>query len=135
MTIKAQFDGSCGPTNPGGKMGFGVIIHDNYEEVYKWSGSSPEHEGNSNNVAEYIALENTLDFLIENGYAGEKVEIRGDSMLVVMQMNKRWKIKQGRYKETALRCLEKLSHFDNLKIIWVGRNDNSIADELSKGIG
>lgn len=130
--IKAYIDGACEPINPCGNMGFGVYIEEDGKEIYSWSGFVPANNENSNNVAEYIALENCLDYLLENGLQDELININTDSMLVCQQMNKRWKIKSGRYYPYAISCFEKVRHFNNLLIKWIPREQNTIADELSK---
>lgn len=130
--INAYIDGACEPINPCGNMGFGVYIEEDGKEIYSWSGFVPASNDNSNNVAEYIALQNCLDYLLENGLQEEKINIHTDSMLVCQQMSRRWKIKAGRYLPYALSCFEKVRYFNNLLIKWIPREQNTIADELSK---
>lgn len=129
------FDGACEPRNPGGNMGYGVVVVIDGEVSFKYSGYSPANHANSNNVAEYKAFEFLLDHLIQEKLLEEDIEINGDSMLVVMQMNGEWKMKGGRYMKHAISCKQKLSlhfHSTQLRIKWVGRNNNALADDLSK---
>lgn len=130
--VIAYIDGSCGPFNPGGSMGFGVYVLEDHKNVYSWAGSLESHPSNSNNVAEYIALENCLDYLFENGYAKDDITINTDSLLVKKQMNSEWKMISGRYHSCAKRCFKKVPEFTDLKIRWIPRDQNTIADTLSK---
>jgi ribonuclease HI len=150
--LVCYFDGCCEPHNPGGNMGIGACIRQNELSLFTHAHFIPAHFDNSNNVAEYLAFESLLDWLLEQSkeelyqelkadsllkYNSEKpmVEIFGDSMLVVAQMCKQWKIKNGRYVYFAERCSLKLSmarEFYDIKIGWVRRTENKYADELSK---
>jgi ribonuclease HI len=116
-------------------MGMGSWAAIEGKEVFTYSNYEPEGRNNSNNVAEYKALEALLDWCLTLNEKEYWFHIHGDSKLVVQQMNKRWKIKAGLYVETALRCKEKyrlLGKRNQLRIDWIGREYNSRADELSK---
>lgn len=130
--ITAFFDGACAPINPKGHIGFGCLVKEDNKVVYEYGGYLEANENNSNNVAEYLALENVLDFLLENGMQDEKITVYGDSKLAVMQMNKRWRIKGGRYFETAISCKEKTNNFSKIIFKWIPREENTDCDNLSK---
>lgn len=137
MEIKAYFDGSCGPINPGGEMGIGVIIFEDDKEVYRCSDKVPEAPENTNNVAEYLAFIKILEFFSLKSYEFTDITIYGDSNLVVQQMNNAWKIREGHYKEHALQAkklLQILKVDNNIKIEWIPREQNTLCDDLSKGI-
>jgi ribonuclease HI len=130
--IKAYFDGACAPFNPGGHMGIGayVLYHDG-TRIFEYSGYELNSPTNSNNVAEYMAIENCMDFIIDNGFSDEDVTFFGDSKLVIMQMSGKWMIHGGRYAETAERCLDKVYLITNAKFKWIPRDHNENADYLS----
>jgi ribonuclease HI len=71
----------------------------------------------TNNEAEYDALlaglEDLLSRIEEAGRKPEefKLEVRGDSALVINQLQGRWKAKEPRMKERRDRCLELLGRF------------------------
>lgn len=131
--IKCYFDGCCEPKNPYGNMGIGSIIIKDNIEVWSHSNFIPQSQNNSNNVAEYLALEQILIWLKENEVPENTIFIFGDSQLVVNQMNGNWRIKQGLYKPHALRCKELISKLDKVLVIrWIGREGNQVADDLSK---
>jgi ribonuclease HI len=71
--------------------------------------------------------------------SGDKIEIFGDSMLVVNQMNGSWQIKQGAYREYALKAkplLSELKRNNHVSITWIPREQNEKADYQSmKAIG
>jgi ribonuclease HI len=130
--ITCYFDGACEPTNPGGNMGLGAIILMGDEILFEYSEYIKAHPKNSNNVAEYMALNRALDWLIENDITKGIITVHGDSNLAIQQMNGAWRIKAGRYTPYAYSAREKKAKFSNIMFKWIPREDNSIADELSK---
>ena len=131
--ITAYFDGACEPKNPGGNMGLGVHI-DTGNEIIEYSNFFPKDPTNSNNVAEYLAFEFIIDFLIAEELTQHPIRIYGDSQLVVRQMNREWRIINGQYKVIANRVWEKIqsNNFLALTIRWIPREENEKADKLSK---
>lgn len=144
--ITAFFDGVCEPINPGGVMGFGLAIYRKRDRIWQHSGTMrpeefvalPEYKPGtitpmtSNNVAEYMAFNAILEWLIENNAAREQVMIFGDSRLVIRQCFGTWKINQGFYVRYAMRAQELLKAFRNVRGFWIPRDENAIADDLSK---
>jgi ribonuclease HI len=131
--ITLNFDGACGPYNPGGHMGCGVIIKDKDNKVLHTIQQqySPEQFNNetSNNLAEYIALILGLQWCIDNNYT--QVNVIGDSQLVINQMTNKFKIKSGVYVEKAYQAKEMITKFSNINFTHVKREFNTEADELS----
>lgn len=132
MLIQCYFDGSCEPYNPGGRMGYGYVILKDNKIFEKWSGKTRENVDNSNNVAEYLALYNLLLRLIDLKLNDDVIFIKGDSSLVINQMTCKWKVKSGRYLKTARSCGLLLPKFKLLHFCWVPRQENEIADKLSR---
>lgn len=143
MNIRALFDGCCEPTNPGGNMGMGAIAILGDYPIFQHSDFAPAAKENSNNVAEYKAFHALIDFLL--GWLGtfdgaSRIDIRGDSKMVVCQVNGDWKIKQGRYVEYAKDArvkweklrLECAQRDILLSLKWIPRAQNGEADALSK---
>lgn len=130
--ISCNFDGSCEPMNPGGRMGIGAIVRRGETILLEHSDTMSEHPNNTNNVAEYLALIKILDFLIESNYTENRISIKGDSMLVVNQMKGLWRMKQGAYLSFAKEAKAKFAKFKSISINWVPREENEIADRLSK---
>jgi ribonuclease HI len=134
--IVAYFDGACEPRNPGGNMGIGATIRQAGKELFRHSSFAKAAITNSNNVAEYMAFEAILDFMILNKWTGQVVAIYGDSKLVINQMFGTWRIKDGFYVPFAKRCIPKLQQLSAAKNkitgVWINRDRNGYADELSK---
>jgi ribonuclease HI len=127
----AYFDGSTEPVNPGGSMGCGVAIRCGDEWVEKIAEVYPAHPSNTNNVAEYLALNKLLDWFINNELTDAELIVRGDSQLVINQMFGSWRIKKGAYVEAAQQARKKLRKFTKVRGEWIRRERNELADSLS----
>lgn len=132
--IDVYFDGACGPINPGGITSCGVVIKIDGEIVEKMSHRfyPPDGMTTTNNVAEYAALKSAFDYLIHNELYANGIIVHGDSNLVIQQMSGKWGIKSGDYKPIAIECLTMLWRFANIQFKWIPREENTLADELSK---
>lgn len=131
--IVAYFDGACEPRNPGGAMGIGALLKVNGKTVWATSLYYEPSQSNTNNCAEYIAMGLALRYLVDNGYSNNEVAICGDSQLVIKQMTGEYGMKEGLYIKYARRCQELIKQFSKKpSFIWIKREQNSEADELSK---
>lgn len=134
--LTLMFDGSCGPTNPDGNVGVGYAIFNSDDgcvvaEGWGYRVYSDEWD-NSNNVAEWRALERGVDLLQKCGYTYDKLFVQGDSKLVINQVKGVWRIKEGRYYEVATRTMSE--HRDVLRgaeVSHVYREQNEYCDHLS----
>ena len=129
--ITINIDGSCEP-NPSGHAGYGAYITQANTCVKEITGSLDKSPSNSNNVAEYRALIEALNWLIDNGFNDVNIEIRSDSKLLVNQMNGKWGINSGLYFDLAIRSKLIVNEFPKLKFTWIPREQNNIADKLSR---
>src|SRR2546426_11967640 len=94
--IVVHIDGLCGPVNPGGTATFGYVIRDDSGSILaSKSGIVGKGPTMSNNVAEYAALCETLEFLLKEERENSPIEVRCDSTLVVNQMSGKWKLRKG----------------------------------------
>lgn len=129
---KCYFDGCCEPSNPDGMMGIGVYIQSvdkEFETGYKIEAK----KGNTNNIAEYLAFIKIME-LMKNKVNCD-IEIFGDSMMVVKQMNGEWNVNSGAYAKYALiasTMLIELKKNNKVTISWIKRDFNSKADEQSR---
>ncbi len=149
--IVGYFDGACEPKNPGGSIGIGAILFDapnafiknnliylgdGFTELFSYAGCFHKGERSfiqtSNNVAEYCACLMLTTYLNKNKLYDEHIILCGDSKLVVNQMNKEWGMNKGIYIPYVLDVLKSIELFVNLKFVWIPREYNDIADELSK---
>ena len=117
-------DGACSG-NPG-PMGIGIAIYDGEKLIKKIS--KPIGKG-TNNIAEYTAVKVALEEAKAMGAKG--VEIRTDSRLVVQQLRGEFRIKVPHLREIKGE-IDLLTKDMDVHYVWVGREQNSIADKLSK---
>jgi len=80
-TLRCTFDGACEPFNPGGAMGLGWTIGGQGHHAYV-----PKDYKNTNNVAEYLALDRLLDALLAMEGI-ESVVVSGNNDLVINQLS------------------------------------------------
>jgi len=130
MKLELYFDGSC--KNIKGqfsKMGVGLSVLENGEEIYS-CGYSPEELGTSN-IAEWYGLISALYYLTTIDTSKySSIIIHSDSQLIV-------NLFLGKFKMTAMHFLiyyneaKSLSKDISFELVWVPREKNKRADELS----
>jgi ribonuclease HI len=127
------FDGCCEPVNPYGQMGWGFYVEENGKWIHHSSGREQAGRQNSANTAEYIALCDALSWLLDNRFSDHNILVRGDSSLVVNQMNRVWGFgANGLYLPYGLECKKMFNAFSNIEIEWIPREMNEECDYLSK---
>ncbi|MDR0653118.1 MAG: ribonuclease HI family protein [Synergistaceae bacterium] len=117
------FDGAS-RGNPG-MAGAGCCIVDGGQVVWECA----KYLGvKTNNEAEYAALIMLLAEVHSRGV--DEIEVRGDSKLVVSQVNREWKINKPHLRILAK---EAWSLMEGMKVhlVWVSREENRLADKLS----
>jgi len=121
----AYIDGSS-IGNPG-HAGIGHVITDTngniIEENYKYIGIK------TNNEAEYEALICLLNYLLTNNIKIDKVF--SDSLLLVNQLQGKYKVKSNNIKPLYLQTHNLLKNFSDLKIEYIERKYN-LADKLAR---
>lgn len=135
-----RFDGSCWP-NPGGRArcGWAVFVHDPDEHdapvlVAEGSEEVPPPAGGdtSNNVAEWAGLLAGLRWFAALRMAVGGLLIRGDSQLVINQLNGDWKAKKPWLAESRDACraaLKRMGH--EWEAAWMPREQNAHCDALA----
>lgn len=124
--VQLFFDGAAIP-NPG-RMGIGAVL---IKDGKKLSSLSEKLHGiGTNNIAEYSALMAGIKMARERGFS--ELVIRGDSKLVINQVNGRWKVRNAKLKKLHYNIMIELKGLSGYEIKWVPREKNSIADSLSK---
>ena len=127
--IEIFTDGLAEPTNPG--IGtYGYAIYRDGKRIATGHGFSGQPV--TNNYAEYDGLIAGLKHAQKLMYQGEEVIIHSDSKLLVNQMNGEWRFKKGSYVKKLLEARELVEKFPNLAFKWIPRDENSVADELSR---
>lgn len=129
MSYSAYFDGSAQP-NPGKKKIGGAVYTPDGKLLWNFT----EETGfGTNNEAEYEALIKVCEFIKNHSLCSPrfKIDIRGDSMLVVNQVNGKWYCKKP---NLILLKKEVLSLLKNtiFTLTYVPREQNTEADMLSK---
>jgi ribonuclease HI len=127
--ITIYFDGLCRPKNPGGVATYGYLIYRDGEKVKSGYGVIGSGAGMTNNVAEYSALKQAAEWVSQNNPDNEIV-IKGDSQLVIHQMNGTWQIKSTTSKKFVPE-IRRLLEGRKIQYIWIPREQNVEADELS----
>ena len=133
-----HFDGSCGPKNPGGTAAYGFVLTKNGKVLEIGKGVIGQGPEMSNNLAEHFAVAEGLVCFLKH-YKPVKntfLHIRGDSKLVIKQLNGSWRVKAGLYYKEAIRAIQLLRQVRDLKvktnIQWIPRVANGECDALSK---
>jgi ribonuclease HI len=131
--IEVYFDGLCQPVNPGGIACYSFVVKKDGKTIHSDYGiaGEPFSPESTNNVAEYTALANALEWLVANDFTSEKILIKSDSQLVVNQMNGTYKIKAKKIIPLYKQAVMLKSKFSELEIRWVPREQNNEADMLT----
>ena len=125
ITYVMRFDG-CSKRNPG-IAGAGAVIYYNNEEV--WSSSFFVGDNATNNHAEYAGLILGLQKAVELEI--KTLFVEGDSLLVINQMDGKYKCNSPNLIELYNRATSIASNFNKIYFNHIYRNQNKRADELS----
>jgi ribonuclease HI len=127
--ITIYFDGLCRPKNPGGVATYGYVIYKDGENVKSGCGVVGAGAGMTNNGAEYSALKHAMEWVSRNSNDDEIV-IKGDSRLVIHQMDGTWQIKSATSKKYVPE-IRRLMEGRKTRFVWIPREQNVEADLLS----
>ena len=140
-TYLGFFDGSI-TVNPGGDMGIGCLLYEiengRKEKIFEHSETLYRKHypnGTSNNVAECLALSKLLSYLILEGMTNARIEIQGDSQIILhrlMGVSRKNKPPKGIFAPYLYEVIKIVPQFTNLTFKWKGREHNTEADYLSK---
>ena len=111
-------------------MGLGWTIGEDVGQAY-----IPEAAGNTNNVAEYLAMIKVLDHPLSQTQLTH-IEIAGDSQLVISQMNGEYAVKSVHLRQFYDEAVAKVQELEQrgcrVTFIWNPRECNERADAASK---
>ncbi len=123
-------DGLCEP-NPGGIATFGWIAKQGNKEIHSHNAFVASGQGATNNLAEYSAVISALEWLMGSKYNDRSLTIRTDSQLVVRQINGVYAVRSPAIIPLHQKAMNLAKCFKNLKFVWIPREQNEKADELS----
>jgi ribonuclease HI len=86
----------------------------------------------THNTAEWQALILGLRLALNHGE--RHVVVKGDSTLVVNQVNRDWKTKNPALLPLRTEGVELLAQFESSRVKWIPRKENRRADELGRGV-
>ncbi|MCI4358486.1 MAG: ribonuclease HI family protein [Thermoplasmata archaeon] len=130
--VTVHFDGACQPPRSGGTAAYGFTISgEGLDREESGLAVPPGSERATNNVAEYTAAIRALEYLRDRGYDGA-VLLVGDSQLVVRQMEGEYEVRAEHLRAYHQRLAALSKEFEEVRFLWVPRDENRRADELSK---
>jgi len=131
-----QFDGMLHTSVNGQKsvslLGYGWILHRNRIEVARGFGIFLRQHKTGSNIAEYIALIDGLEALMDLRLRHAPVEIRGDAKCVIDQMIGCAGVSSPLTGILNRRAQKLARRFTALTWVWVPRRENRQADNLSR---
>lgn len=114
-----------------GHAAYGCVVKRDREVIYTDHGYLGASRARlSVNCAEYAGLISILKFLIS--IDADEAEIFGDSKLVVYQMARKWKAKDGIYLSHYVEAAQLRNKLPRVTFRWIPREQNGEADALSK---
>jgi ribonuclease HI len=128
--IEAWFDGAVEPMNPGGHGGYGALVKRAGQLVFSEAVYIGRWPALSNNVAEYCGAIGVLRYLLREGIT--EGTVYGDADIVINQINGKWNAKSGAYIPYYKEAYSLRVRVPKVKFIWIPRERNCEADELSK---
>jgi ribonuclease HI len=115
----------------GGGMSPGPVVSSCVVELNGSTYEAVEHfDKGTHNVAEYGALMLGLRLALKHG--ARRVTVRGDSRLVVNQVNGEWRVKERKLQVMRAQAVELLARFESWDVGWIPREENRRADALGR---
>ena len=131
QSVAVFCDGAMEPVNPGGHGAAAFIVQSSGKTIHTESIYLGKEPGNTNNLAEYVALIRALEYLRRE--VGD-IKVSSDSKLLIEQMRGNWKAKGGAYffyHQDAKALVEHLrSQGRQVEFNWIPREKNFEADKL-----
>ena len=112
------------------KAVYGFVVLDTKNNVIIKEGGRAHPIKITTNVVEYISLINLLKNLVKNNIL--EINIYGDSQTIIYQLNSIHKIKSKLLMPYFLEAKELISLFKSIKIEWIPRKENKMADAICR---
>jgi len=113
-------------------LGYGWILERNDIEIARGFGLFLRKCKTGSNIAEYLALIDGLETLVDLRIRHEVVQIRGDAKCVIDQMTGYAGVSSPLTRELNQRARTLAKHLTGLTWVWVPRRENRHADRLSR---
>ena len=128
--IRVEFDGACEPKNPGGIATWGFVVYKDREWIHEDSGIY-SYCG-TGNEAELSAVLEALRYLADHGLKSDRIAVHGDSKLVINCCNGDWKLRAKNLIPLLWQIRELEREFPEVGYYWWPREENELADLLSR---
>ena len=136
--IEAFFDGCCGPTNPGGYAGWGIVVKMDGRVLHRGSAYVGHGPLMSNNVSEARGAIAAMRWVMAAHLTGKFI-LKGDSLIVIRKLSRGRLACSGHglywpHMCEALGLVPLIDRqFENrVAFNWIPREENAEADELSQ---
>lgn len=131
-SVHVHFDGACEEVRGLRVAAYGYTLEGaGYAHEEYGLAVPPGHPRATNNTAEYVGAICALEWLTGQGYRGE-VRLAGDSQLVIRQMTGEYRVLSEGLRPYHERLVQLAGGFRRVEYVWVPREENTRADELSK---
>ena len=130
--IEIYTDGLCEPYNPNGTATYGFVIYRKGKKIHEQCEVIGSGKGMTNNLAEYTGAIKSLEFLKERNLTHEETILRSDSQLLIRQLQGLYAVKSPRIRPLYQKIRNLIKSFPKFKCEWVPREENKVADELSR---
>jgi ribonuclease HI len=115
-----------------GLLGYGWLLTRNGVEIAQGFGLYFRQGLVNSNLAEYLALVEGLDAMVDLRIAQECVEVQGDARSVIDQMVGAISVRSASTRRLYQRANKLAGQFNHLTWKWVPCNKNKLADRLSR---
>ncbi len=96
-----------------------------------YMGENPAFSGNT---AEAFAVNSALRWLLQNGYGDQALAIHSDSQLTVNQLEGKWQVNNEALARYVKINQALMARFPSVRMKWIRREFNTVADRLSKAL-
>lgn len=134
--LRLEFDGLFRNTDnehtSAGIMCYGWRILRGKQVIAHGHGTFARGQNANSNIAEYLALVEGLEALLDMGVNHEQVLVCGDAKSVISQMQGQAGVSSPAVRPLYTRALRLARHFSKLRWQWLPRKHNRGADLLSR---
>jgi ribonuclease HI len=115
-----------------GLMAYGWIITYKNQLIARGYGTYADTRQATSNRAEYLALIEGLEALLDLNVGNECIQISGDAKCVIDQLNETKPVKSVATIPLYLRASHLLKRFSRVEFQWIPRKNNREADRLTR---